>query len=72
LDIHPHLLKISCNHLCMTYVLTNRTDYCGYAFIDTKSHVSKNSKVTMYRLLGGVLSELVLILLNLDFEIDRS
>jgi hypothetical protein len=27
---------------------------------------------TMFRLLGGVISELVLILLNLDFEIDRS
>jgi hypothetical protein len=26
----------------------------------------------MSRLLGGVISELVLILLNLDFEIDRS
>jgi hypothetical protein len=32
----------------------------------------KNSKVTMSRLLGGVISELVLILLNLDFKIDRS
>jgi hypothetical protein len=37
-----------------------------------KSHASKNLKVTMSRLLGGVISELVLILLNLDFEIDRS
>jgi hypothetical protein len=26
----------------------------------------------MSRLLGGVISELVLILLNLDFEIDQS
>jgi hypothetical protein len=34
--------------------------------------VSKNSKVTMSKLLGGVICELVLILLNLDFEIDRS
>jgi hypothetical protein len=34
--------------------------------------VRKNSKVVMSRLLGGVISELVLILLNLDFEIDRS
>jgi hypothetical protein len=34
--------------------------------------VSKNSKVTMSRLLGGVIAELVLILLNIDFEIDRS
>jgi hypothetical protein len=32
--------------------------------------VSKNSKVTMSRLLGGVIYELVLIMLNLDFEID--
>jgi hypothetical protein len=44
----------------------------SYALVDTKSHVSKNSKVTMSRLLGGVISELVLILVNLDFEIDRS
>jgi hypothetical protein len=36
------------------------------------SHASKTSKVTMSRLLGRVISELVLILLNLDFEIDRS
>jgi hypothetical protein len=34
--------------------------------------VSKNSKVTMSRLLGGVISELVLILLNLYFEIEWS
>jgi hypothetical protein len=34
--------------------------------------VSKNLKVTMSRLLRGVISELVLILLNLDFEIDQS
>jgi hypothetical protein len=40
--------------------------------VDTKSHASKISKVTMSKLLGGVISELVLILLNLDFEIDRS
>jgi hypothetical protein len=40
--------------------------------VDTKSHASKKSKVTMSRLLGGVISELVLILLNLDFEIDQS
>jgi hypothetical protein len=40
--------------------------------VDTKSHASKISKVTMSRLLGGVISKLVLILLNLDFEIDRS
>jgi hypothetical protein len=56
----------------MTSVLINQTDQCSYAFVDTKSHVSKNSKVTMSRLLGGVISELVLILLNLDFEIDQS
>jgi hypothetical protein len=35
-----------------------------------KSHVRKNSKVAMSRLLEGV--KLVLILLNLGFEIDRS
>jgi hypothetical protein len=34
--------------------------------------VSKISKVIMSKLLGGVISELVLSLLNLDFEIDRS
>jgi hypothetical protein len=33
---------------------------------------AKNSKVTLSKLLGGVISELVLILLNLDFEIDQS
>jgi hypothetical protein len=38
---------------------------------DKKSHASKNSKVTMSKLLGGVISKLVLILLNLDFEIDQ-
>jgi hypothetical protein len=38
--------------------------------VDTESHASKNSKVTMSRLLGRVMSKLVLILLNLDFEID--
>jgi hypothetical protein len=36
------------------------------------SHASKNLKVAMSRLLGGVISELVLILLKLDFEIDQS
>jgi hypothetical protein len=51
-------------------VLISRINECGYALVDTKSHVSKNSKVTMSRLLGGVISELVLIPLNLDFEID--
>jgi hypothetical protein len=57
----------------MTPILINQTDYCSYALVDTKSHASKeNSKVTMSKLLGGVISELVLILLNLDFEIDRS
>jgi hypothetical protein len=40
--------------------------------VDTKSHVSKISKVTMSNLLGCVISEFVLILLNNDFEIDRS
>jgi hypothetical protein len=34
-----------------------------------KSHASKNSKVAM---LGGLISELVLIFLSLDFEIDQS
>jgi hypothetical protein len=38
--------------------------------VDTESHASKHSKVTMSRLLGRVISKLVLILLNLDFEID--
>jgi hypothetical protein len=39
-----------------------------------KISCEKNSKVTMSRLLRGVVSELVLILLNLDFEseIDQS
>jgi hypothetical protein len=37
-----------------------------------KSLASKNSKVAMSRLLDGVISELVLILLNLSFEIDQS
>jgi hypothetical protein len=40
--------------------------------VDTKSHVGKNLTVTMSRLLGGVISELVLIPLKLDFEIDQS
>jgi hypothetical protein len=52
----------------MTSVLINQTDKCSYAL----SHVSKNSKVTMSRLLGGVISELVLISLNLNFDVDRS
>jgi hypothetical protein len=56
----------------MTPVLISRIDYCGYALVDTKSHASKNSKVTISRLLGGVISELVLMLLNLNFEIDWS
>jgi hypothetical protein len=56
----------------MAPILISRIDYCGYAFVDTKSHVSKNSKVTVSRLLEGVISELVLILLNLDFKIDQS
>jgi hypothetical protein len=50
----------------------SQIDYCRYALVDTKSHASKISKVTMSKLLGGVISELVLILLNLSFEIDRS
>jgi hypothetical protein len=52
--------------------LTSRIDSCGYALVDTKSHASKNSKVTTSRLLGGVISELVLIPLSIDFEFDRS
>jgi hypothetical protein len=40
--------------------------------VDTKSHASKIPKVTMSKWLGGVISELVLFLLNLDFEIDWS
>jgi hypothetical protein len=56
----------------MTPVLISRIDKCGYALVDTKSHVSKKSKVTLSWLLEGMISEFVLILLNLDFEIDRS
>jgi hypothetical protein len=56
----------------MTPVFISRIDLCGYDLVDTKSHASKISKVTMSKLLGGVISELVLILLNLDFEIDQS
>jgi hypothetical protein len=40
--------------------------------VDIKSHARKFLKVTMSKLLAGVISELVLIMLNLDFEIDRS
>jgi hypothetical protein len=40
--------------------------------VDVKSHASKDSKVTMSRLFGGVISELVWIPVNLDFEIDPS
>jgi hypothetical protein len=56
----------------MTPILIKQTSYCGYALADTESHVTKNSKVTMSKLLGGMISELVLILWNLDFEIDWS
>jgi hypothetical protein len=56
----------------MTPVLINQTNECSYALVDTKFHASKNSKVTMSSLLGGVISELVLTLLNLDVEIDQS
>jgi hypothetical protein len=56
----------------MTPIFISRIDQCGYALVDIKSHGSKISKVTMSKLLGGVISELVLILLNLNFEIDRS
>jgi hypothetical protein len=44
----------------MTPVFISRIDKCG---VDTKSHVSNISKVVMSKLLGGVISELVLILL---------
>jgi hypothetical protein len=37
-----------------------------------KYQASKISKVSMSKLLGGVIFELVLTLLNLDFEIDQS
>jgi hypothetical protein len=37
-----------------------------------KIHTSKNSKVAMSRLLRGEIFELMLILLNLEFEIDQS
>jgi hypothetical protein len=57
---------------CAWPYLISQIDSYGYALVDTKSHASKNSKVTMSRLLGGVISELVLIPLNLDFEIDQS
>jgi hypothetical protein len=56
----------------MTPIFISRIDYCGYALVETKSQASKISKVTMSKLLGGVISELVLILLNPDFEIDQS
>jgi hypothetical protein len=53
-------------------IFISRIDWCGYALVEIKSHVSKISKLTISKLLGGVISELVLILLNLDFEIYRS
>jgi hypothetical protein len=40
--------------------------------VETKFHARKYSKVTMSSLLGGVISELVLILLNFNYEIDQS
>jgi hypothetical protein len=52
------LIEISCNYSCMTPVLMSKIDYCGYALVDTKSHASKYSKVTMSKLLGGVISML--------------
>ncbi len=55
----------------MTHVLINQTNECSYALVDTKSHASKNSKVAMSKLLGGVIS-VVLTLLDLDYEIDQS
>jgi hypothetical protein len=56
----------------MTPIFISQIDQCVYGLVDTKSHASKISKVTKFKLLGDVISELVLILLNLDFEIDRS
>jgi hypothetical protein len=56
----------------MTPIFLSRIDQCGYALVDIKSHASKISKVTISKLLGDVISELVLILLNLDFESDQS
>jgi hypothetical protein len=50
------LLEISCNYSCMTPVLMSWIDYCGYALVDTKSHARKYSKLTMSKLLGGVIS----------------
>jgi hypothetical protein len=47
----------------MTPVFISRIDKCGHALVNTKSHVSNISKVVMSKLLGGVISELVLILL---------
>jgi hypothetical protein len=40
----------------MSPILMSYIDLCGYALVDIKSHVSKYSKVTMSKLLGGVIS----------------
>jgi hypothetical protein len=56
----------------MIPIFISQFDKCGYALVDIKSHARNISKITMSNLLGGVISELVLILLNLDFEIDQS
>jgi hypothetical protein len=66
--------------ICLRFVATTCAWPCfdmpnwlmWLCLVDTKSHASKNSKVTMSRLLRGVISELVLILLNHEFEIDQS
>jgi hypothetical protein len=51
------LLEIRCNYSCMTPALISQIDYCGCALVDTKSYTSKNSKVTMSKLLRGVISK---------------
>jgi hypothetical protein len=56
----------------MTPILMSYIDQCGYALEDTKSHASKYSKVTMSKLLGGVISIVSVTLLGIDYEIDRS
>jgi hypothetical protein len=38
--------------------------------VDTKSHASKHSKVTMSKLLEGVISIVSVNLARLDYEID--
>jgi hypothetical protein len=40
----------------MTPVFMSKIDECGYALVDKKSQASKYFKVTMSKLLGGVIS----------------